>query len=94
MAGSFTRDHALAGTDFVSSANTYTGDYSGFLVIRTAQISAITLTDENSGATALIGSPDDIPAGLYIPVRFTSLTLVSGTLGLIKEPTDSVIFEF
>ena len=93
MAGSFTRDHALAGIDFVASGGPYAGEYSGLLVIRTAQISAIELADESTGASALIGSSDDISAGIYVPVRFTSITVAAGTLGLIKEPELSTSFK-
>lgn len=83
--GSYVRDHADYGIQWVSSG-THTSaspPYNGFVVAGNADasITAITLTAENSGASVL--QADHSP-GTYISSRFTSITVGSGVVGLIK----------
>ncbi len=75
----------LYGSDFITGTATHTGEYYGFVVISDAQISAITLGASSSGGSALTGIL--LPAGQQVLAHFTSITLASGVVQLIKAPT-------
>lgn len=73
------RDHSDYG--FVVAADTNavpTGDYFGIQVIAAAEIDTITFKDGYEGDDGIAGIV--LPAGLYRPMRFTTLTLTSGTV--------------
>jgi hypothetical protein len=66
---------------FVVVANTSalaTGKYSGIQVLSEAVIASITYEPGYSGDTAL--QTQTLPAGLYRPMLFTTLTLTSGVI--------------
>ena len=73
-----TRDHNDVGGICVSDTNAVaTGDYYGILVLSAAVISAVTFA---SDYTLTNLTTQTLPAGLYLPMRFTTLTLTSGVV--------------
>lgn len=72
------REHSTVGGICVSDTNAVaSGDYYGILVLSTAVISAITFA---SDYTLTNLTTQTLPAGLYLPMRFTTLTLTSGVV--------------
>ena len=73
-----TREHSDVGGICVSDTNAVAlGDYFGIQVLSDAVIASITFVDGYS-LTNLTGQT--LPAGLYRPMRFTTLTLTSGVV--------------
>lgn len=81
----FHSEMGLYGSDFIADTAVHTGVYYGFIAISDASISAITLGANSSGGSALAGV--SLLAGQQILAHFTSITLASGTVQLIKAPT-------
>lgn len=73
-----TREHSDVGGICVSDTNAVAnGDYFGIQVLSNAVIASITFKGDYS-LTNLTGQT--LPAGLYRPMRFTTLTLTSGVV--------------
>lgn len=72
------REHSTVGGICVSDTSAVaSGDYYGILVLSTAVISEITYAADFT----LTNLPTQtLPAGLYLPMRFTTLTLTSGVV--------------
>jgi len=73
-----TRDHSDYGFVVVADTNAVaTGRYYGYQAWTATVIAAITYEPGYEGDADLVGKT--LPAGLYRPMRFTTLTLTSGT---------------
>lgn len=78
------RDHSELGFVWCADTNAVaTGKYFGVYVVADAVISAITFQDGYLGDSAITG--DTLAAGQYHPMRFTTLTLTSGTVRCERE---------
>lgn len=81
----FNSTHALKGQDIVDGTSEVTGSFSGMLVVAEAVVSAMKWDSGyhvTSGKTwADLGT---LPAGIYLPGLFKSLTLTSGKVILIR----------
>lgn len=74
-----TREQSDFGFELVTGTGTATsGHYFGIQVLAAAVISSITFEPDYRGDTDIQGVT--LPAGLYRPMRFTTLTLTSGTI--------------
>jgi len=72
------REHSTVGGICVSDTNAVaSGDYYGIQVLSEAVIASITFKSDFT-LTNLTGQT--LPAGLYRPMRFTTLTLTSGVV--------------
>jgi len=66
----------------VSDTNAVTkGDYYGVLVLSEAVISSVTFAADYSLTNI---TTQTLPAGIYLPMRFTTLTLTSGVLVCLR----------
>ena len=72
------RDHSDSGFKFVNSSTAApVGRYFGLQVLTEAVIASVTFEPEYDGDSDIVGAT--LPAGLYRPMRFTELSLTSGT---------------
>jgi hypothetical protein len=77
-----TREHSDVGGICVSNTSAVaSGDYYGIQVLSEAVISAITFAADYS-LTNL--TTQTLPAGLYLPMRFSTLTLTSGVVVCLR----------
>lgn len=56
-------------------------NYGGLITTAATVVSAITYADGYDG----VGTPTPLPAGVFVPMRFSTITLTSGSAILIKE---------
>lgn len=79
-------DHAWAGQEIIDDTAAHAGDFSGLRVITATVVSAMTFEsgyNVNAGKTwANLGT---IPAGTYLPGKFSSITLASGTAIAVRK---------
>lgn len=74
-----TLEHGSNGGTLIDDTTVTTGDFGGLLILEEAVINAIT----GDGTITNLSNIEDahtLAAGLYIPARFTSITLTSGTV--------------
>lgn len=74
------RDHSDKGFTYVDSSNGITAGeqvYYGLQVWTDLVIATITFASDYEGDTDIAGKT--LPAGLYRPMRFTAITITSGT---------------
>jgi len=77
-----TREHSDVGGICVSDTNAVAkGDYYGVLVLSEAVISSVTFAADYSLTNI---TTQTLPAGIYLPMRFTTLTLTSGVLVCLR----------
>jgi hypothetical protein len=83
---SIAAEHAVKGQDIVDGTSAVTGSFSGMLVVADTVVSAMKFSDgypvTASKTWANLGT---IPAGVYLPGHFRSITLTSGKVILIRE---------
>lgn len=77
-------EHALQGQTIVTGTAPTTGHFTGMLVIADAVVAAVTY-ETSYEITGTWTSLTSIPAGLYLPGRFSSITLTSGEVVLIHR---------
>jgi hypothetical protein len=82
-----TYDHSRAGCTYADSdSGAVTGHFYGYLVITDAVLSAVTAKgDAVTDISKLVGPT--LPAGLYDPVEIGSITVSSGLIKLLTEPS-------
>ena len=81
-----TLQQASRGSQTVTDTATYTGQFGGILVINDSVIGSISVTGGNSLHTDsgnLVGVT--LPAGLWLPITFDSISLTSGVAYLVKD---------
>ena len=80
----FKREFSDNGFVIVADTNALaTGNYSGIQVLSEAVIADITFEPGYSGDTNIAGQT--LPAGLFRPMLFTTLTLTSGVISAEKK---------
>ena len=72
------------GGKLIDDTNTFEADCYGFIVVENAVLSAITLAPGEEQSPNAYTSVT-FPAGLQLPVSFTSITLVSGALKALRK---------
>jgi len=78
-----TENLGAGGSLFLTTADgATTGDFVGFKVIAAGQLTAITLAGDSSGSARLIAA--SLAANLEVRVKFTSITVASGTIQVFK----------
>ena len=81
-----TLQQASRGSQTVNDTATYTGQFGGILVINESIIATINVTggtDFHADASDLVGV--SLPAGLWLPITFDSISLTSGVAYLVKD---------
>ena len=80
--------HAQDGICIVTNTNAApTAQYYAFVVLADAVIASITYVDSTKQTGSAITSVTSFPAGFYIPIPglFTTITLTSGQIMLLKK---------
>lgn len=77
-------EHALAGQTIVTGTGANTGHFTGMLVLADAVVASMAWESGYAG-TGDWSSFTSIPAGTYLPGRFSALTLTSGEVVLIHR---------
>jgi hypothetical protein len=77
-------EHALGGQTIVTGTSPATGNFTGMIALA-ATVVAEVLWESGYPATGSWASFTSIPAGTYLPGRFTSITLTSGQVLLVKR---------
>lgn len=73
-----TLEQGNGGMTVIDDTSATTGKFGGILVVDDAVISAITDAKGVTNSAGLVGIT--LPAGLYIPIPFDSITLTSGVV--------------
>lgn len=74
-----TLEQGSAGGNFINDTTATTGSFGGLLVISDTVINSIT-GDGSIKNLSDIEDSETLPAGIYIPMNFTSITLTSGSV--------------
>lgn len=77
-------NHATVGQTVVTGTSPVTGKFSGLIAMTDVVASAVTYED-GYPVTGSWASLTAIPKGVYLPGRFTSITLTSGECVLIHR---------
>lgn len=77
------RDHNEKGFTVVDGASSAYGKFYGLLILADTVINTVTFSTGYAGHSAIAGKT--LPKGAYVPMRFTALTLTSGTALCLHE---------
>ena len=80
-------EQAVNGFSLISDTTATTGDFGGLLVINDTTVTAVTAGARFLNFDDIIVANDNVtlPAGLYIPVEFTAITLATGAVAAINK---------
>ena len=72
------------GGKLIADTTAYSASCYGFLAVTDTQISAITLDSSETQSTNAY-TTTTFPAGIFMPVQFTSITLTSGAIKALHQ---------